>query len=492
MEKALSDRGHEVFSDRKQAAGIDWAKSLLHQIETSDLVVPLLSSASVDNEMFAFEVELAYEAARQKTHQLRLIPVRIGFDGPLPQLLGGILNTLEALVWRGPEDDQLVIDQLTKEFKGPAVPLTLRPRSDLLRVSSTDPSLSTKCVTEKSDERSDLESAPGLPSATSELYTIRSADSQFQSAIKRGDSIVLIKGARQMGKTSLLARALHQATRAGARVVLTDLQQLNTQHLESADNLYLSLCELLSNDLNLEVSPQKSWDSHRGPNANFERFFRREVLAGIQGRLVWGIDSIDRLFSSPFATEVFSLFRSWHNERALDPTSPWGQLVLAISYATEAHLFIRDLNQSPFNVGTRLRLDDFSREQVTDLNDRFGAPLKSSAEIARFFRLMNGQPYLTSEGLRQLSQKNTDIEELERLADRDEGIFGDHLRRLLTTLAKAPELCEAISEVLAEKQCLTSDSFYRLRSAGILVGRSEQDARLRCQIYATYLARHLL
>jgi hypothetical protein len=64
------------------------------------------------------------------------------------------------------------------------------------------------------------------------------------------------------------------------------------------------------------------------------------------------------LFSHKYASDIFSLFRSWHNLRALDPYGPWCRLTIAIAYATEAHLFISDLNQSPFNVGTRLTLED--------------------------------------------------------------------------------------------------------------------------------------
>ena len=55
------------------------------------------------------------------------------------------------------------------------------------------------------------------------------------------------------------------------------------------------------------------------------------------------MDEVDRLFAYPFASEVFGLFRSWHNERALRPYAPWRQLTLAIAYATEAHLFISEL-----------------------------------------------------------------------------------------------------------------------------------------------------
>ena len=41
-------------------------------------------------------------------------------------------------------------------------------------------------------------------------------------------------------------------------------------------------------------------------------------------------------------------------------------------YATEVHLFIRDLNQSPFNVGTRVALEDFTRPQVARLAELVG------------------------------------------------------------------------------------------------------------------------
>src|SRR5208283_2041067 len=103
-------------------------------------------------------------------------------------------------------------------------------------------------------------------------------------------------------------------------------------------------------------------------NANFERYVRREVLGKTAAPLAWGLDEVDRLFVTPFGTEVFGLLRSWHNERALDPTGPWSSLTTAIAYATEARLFITDLNQSPFNIGTRLALEDFTALQAAELN----------------------------------------------------------------------------------------------------------------------------
>jgi hypothetical protein len=46
--------------------------------------------------------------------------------------------------------------------------------------------------------------------------------------------------------------------------------------------------------------------------------------------------------------------------------------------------------------------------------------------------------------------------------------------------------------MLRGKPCPTPESFYRLRSAGLMTGDSASDARPRCQLYATYLEKHLL
>jgi AAA-like domain len=308
----------------------------------------------------------------------------------------------------------------------------------------------------------------------------------------RGDSIVLVKGARQMGKTSLLGRGLHQARRAGARVVGTDFQTLSPVHLATAEALFGKLADSVADQLDLEVGPEEVWHPRRGPGENFKRYWCRVVLPAIEGNVVWGLDEVDRLFTCDFASEVFGLFRSLHNERVLEPDGPWRRLTLAIAYATEAHLFITDIHQSPFNVGTRLTLEEFTREQIADLNERYGSPLQGEAEIDRFARLVGGQPYLVRRGLHEMVVHQVDLATLEAQADRDEGIYGDHLRRMLVLLARDPALCDVVREVLRGKPCPSLEGFYRLRSAGVIAGGSAQDARPRCQLYARYLAQHLL
>jgi hypothetical protein len=188
---------------------------------------------------------------------------------------------------------------------------------------------------------------------------------------------------------------------------------------------------------------------------------------------------------------VFGLFRSWHNERALDPAGPWSRLTLAIAYATEAHLFITDLNQSPFNVGTRLALDDFSPTEVAEVDRSYGHVLGDAARLERYYGLVGGHPYLVRQGLHEMAAHGLGLDALDRLADQDEGPFGDHLRRLALSVVQDAGLADALRAVLQGRPCPTAESFYRLRSAGVVSGDSIEDARPRCRLYAVYLEKRL-
>jgi DNA-binding winged helix-turn-helix (wHTH) protein len=334
-----------------------------------------------------------------------------------------------------------------------------------------------------------LEPVGGAMPLGSSFYMVRPEDEQLHDALGRQDSVVLIKGARQIGKTSMLARGIQDAREAGARVVLTDFQDLASSDLTSSEALFLTLGKAIAEQLDLDVTPKSRWDPEDSANTNFGRFVRREVLAG-DAHVVWGLDEVDRLFPYPFASEVFGLFRSWHNRRALDPTGPWHRLTLAMAFATEANLFITDVNQSPFNVGTRLTLHDFTAEQVAELNRRYGSPLRDEKDLTIFGSLVGGHPYLVRQGLHTLATGTT-LSDLLENAPSVEGPFGDHLSRMLYLLSRDPALAEAMRDVLEARRPPDEASFFRLRSGGLLHGDSVYDAHPRCLLYALFLERHL-
>jgi AAA-like domain len=106
--------------------------------------------------------------------------------------------------------------------------------------------------------------------------------------------------------------------------------------------------------------------------------------------------------------------------------------------------------------------------------------------------MVSGHPYLTRCGLQEMIARRHDLATLEAIADRDDGPFGNHLRRIIASLEQDPALRDIARGILQGQPCPTQESFYRLRSAGLFVGDSTQDIRPRCHLYATYLGKRLL
>jgi hypothetical protein len=493
LESQLQENGCSVFIDRHLTLGMDWAREIEARIRSADAIIPLLSADSIYSEMLAFEIETAHEAAQLQQGRPRLLPVRVNYTGPLPEPLSSILEPIQYFLWEGDQDNLGLITELKEALKHvPEVDGTATEKAAEAPVAAPPPAEPTAATPAPGHPRPPaLEAIGGAVPLDSEFYVTRPADAELLAAIAKRDSIVLIKGARQMGKTSMLARGLQYAREQNVPAVSTDLQKFNAENFKTVNRLYLTMAESIADQLNLETEPAVSWDDRRGPNANFERFLRKEILGRLNTPLVWGLDEVDRLFVTPFGSEVFGLLRSWHNERALDPTGPWSRLTVVIAYATEAHLFIADINQSPFNVGTRLALEDFTPVQVADLNRRYHSPVKSQDELNRFTRLVGGHPYLVRRGLHELATRKLSFDAFEDQAARDEFFYGDHLRRMLVLLAREPELSQVMRGVLDGQPCPTPESFERLRSAGFVTGHYPQEARPRCRLYTMYLRRHL-
>lgn len=346
-------------------------------------------------------------------------------------------------------------------------------------------------VAEPGEGAAELETPGGAMRLDSRCYIVRTADEEVRQAIARRDSIILIKGPRETGKSSLLARAAQQAREQGAAVAMTDFLRLSETQAASKESLMRAMMQSLADHLDLPVTPAEAWSADRDANDNLERYLLREVLARIQKPLVWCMDEVDRLLTCSFRNDVLSLFRSWHNARSLDPEGAWSRLTLAMAYATEAHLLIADLNTSPFNVGTRVILDDFDENRIAEMNARLGEPLRNAAELAEFADYLGGNPSLVHLGLHEMALHSTTWAELREQAERDGDCFRYHLERFKSDLKLDPELHEAILGMLEGRACPGETTFYRLRTAGLISGPSVQSARFRCALYRRYLEAHL-
>ncbi|HEV2472895.1 MAG TPA: AAA-like domain-containing protein, partial [Chthonomonadales bacterium] len=329
----------------------------------------------------------------------------------------------------------------------------LEPSARIVKIMEAIQAPAVSAPSDQTGDAGEYEPVGGAVPLRSAYYIARPTDAEVHAAVARRDSTVLLKGARQMGKTSLLARALQQARQVGARVALTELQMLSSADLQSPKDCFLALARSLEDQIEVQSTAVGQWDDSRGPAANFERYLRRSVLPQSQPPLVWALDEVDHLFPCSFRNDVLGAFRNWHNGRAMDSNGPWTRLTLALAYSTEAHLFITDLNQSPFNVCAPIELRDFTAEQVMALNSLYGSPLEARSAIPRLISLLSGHPYLTQRALREVARNGVTIADLEQETNAIGPVFGGHLERMFTPIAQNPEIAEGLRSILSGGGC---------------------------------------
>lgn len=492
--KALK-ASHEVFIDTSMLVGEKWVERIDAEIRQADFFIALLSPFSVNSEMARTEIELAHQLQVQRARPV-LLPIRVAYHERLPPPLGGYLSPINWALWEGPEDTPRLLEQLAKAMSGEALPGSASAPASPPRASAApEPAPASAAVS--------AVPAP-LPSAALELdeplegamdtqsafYVVRDADATVMKAVsQKQGTTVTIKGARQMGKSSLLMRGLAGAITAGKRVAYLSFQEFDSVTFSNPDLFFQRFCTSLGDQLELSNQVEAYWQKPMGLSQRCGLYMSGHILKALEAPLVLGLDEVETLFETPFGTDFFGMLRSWHNNRALPTTPVWKKLSIVLVTSTEPFLFIKNLTQSPFNVGQTVELGDFTPEQVTELNRRHGSPLSPKQE-QELFALLGGHPYLVRKALYLVASRSMRVDELFSQAAEDRGPFGDHLRHLLFRLGGQPQLKAGFREVLQRGALPDEDVFIRLRSAGLV--RQDGTAMLpRCELYRRYFRERL-
>ena len=311
IQSQLEKRGHGVFFDRHLKIGVEWAKAIEKRIRLADWVIAIASDTALESEMIEQELEIATDERRKRGKPL-ILPVRVGSNRPATGPAGAILNSLNFAVWSEPKDEARVIGEILDTIEKP----------------SDEP------------EAIVLEPVGGAVPIDSAFYVERPTDDELMEALDQHESILLVKGPRQMGKTSLIGRGVDLAWSRGWRIASTDFQKLSSAQIVSDDVFFRVLAHTLARSLKFKYDFEEEWLDVFGANMNFDGFIRA-LIEDSDEPLVWFMDEADKLFAAPFASDFFGLVRSWHNSRVIEPGGPWSRFTVVIGYATEAHLFIQ-------------------------------------------------------------------------------------------------------------------------------------------------------
>jgi hypothetical protein len=339
----------------------------------------------------------------------------------------------------------------------------------------------------------DLKRPVGALEPNDSLYIERACDAELLRAVGSCAPMIVVEGLRQSGKTSLVVHCLR--TKAGGaesrflRPIYIDLQRFSSSDFSSLATFYRMICDILCDELDLETGPKGVRAPTESPSLNFDRFLRERVLKSSDRRIVLVFDEVDRLFSYEFATDFFGHLRSWNNYSSLSARSSWELLTTVVITASDAPLFISDVRQSPFNLGTRIEVVDFNLAEVTRLNENYGRPLHRDSEIAAFYDLVGGHPFLVSLGLYSITQSGQSWPDFEQVAISEGGPFGSHLRGLLVQLAREPGALSAAQAIARGSfKDEAADSLNWLTLTGVVV-RRWPGAKIRCRLYEGFLNR---
>lgn len=488
----LTGQGYEVFLDRERCTDLAWLDTVDRHLKQSHFLIVLLSEATAESELVQAEIRRAFEYRRRQGHPLTL-PVRVAYDGLLPYTIDAFLNPLQYATWNGEVDNERVGQTLVAAINGhgpqPSPP-PLRPDSKQLFVSEDGRMMSRERVITPPLPNVDLrflealEAPGGTVKLKDKFYVEREADGRLKREVSRAGTTTTIRAPYQTGKSSLLVRAVKHAREHGAFPVTLDLQRVDLDHLSLPDNFLRYLADYMVHALRLDPAQvEHFWQSAAGPQDKLTYLLEDYILPQAQGPVVLAMDEVDRLLQTHFHSDFFGLLRAWHNQRALDER--WDRLNLVMVISTEPYHLIADPNQSPFNVGLKLYLQDFSEAQVRDLNQRHGRPVRAP-EFTDFFGLLNGHPYLTRKALYTLVVKRWAWPDLLRLAIRDDGPFSDHLRRHAAELRHQPALRQGLRQVITEQRCADEEARFRLIRAGLIKQVASEVYTCRCDLYRHY------
>ena len=481
LRTALESAGHRVFIDQALPVGVAWAQAINRQIEASDFLVVLLSAASVQSEMVAAEVAHAHKH-HQRTGKAKVLPVRVRYDDVLPYQLSHYLDPLQYAQWTDAADTEPLIRQLLdaiRQFADLQMATPAATSNDTVVLDTPKPYADPRFL--------ELLYEPGgAMRVKDDFYLARDGDHLLRRELtKPHGTTTTIRAPRQSGKSSLLMRGIAQARQQRSKDVYIDLQPVEPRILETLDGFLHYFATHLVKQLRLDPAEvDKAWRSSLGAPDKTTYLLEDYVLPSIDTQIVLALDEVDRLLATPFHDTFFGLLRFWHNSRALNEL--WEKLDLVLVISTEPHLLIKDVTQSPFNVGQKIRLDDFTEVQVQELNRRFRLPL-AEALLPDFMTFLGGHPFLTHKALYTLVTEDIAWSQLKAALGEGGYSFGDHLRRYLWHLRDQPELRDGLKRILRHGDCHDETIFYRLLQAGLIKGSSRQACTLRCELYADYL-----
>jgi hypothetical protein len=196
-----------------------------------------------------------------------------------------------------------------------------------------------------------------------ELYIERDADRQVDNIIRDMGRPGYVLVSRQMGKTNLLLNAKRRLGNADDIFAYIDLSNPFEELKSCFENIVDTILDTNEDKLSAISDSIKKYRNQQKDTPPFKQHINelRLILKHIKGKLVIILDEIDALTKKHYSDQIFAQIRSIYFSRA--NFSELERLTYILSGVIEPNEIIKDPKISPFNIGEKIFLNDFSKKE---------------------------------------------------------------------------------------------------------------------------------
>ena len=323
------------------------------------------------------------------------------------------------------------------------------------------------------------------------LYVERKADRQLHSIVEAMQRPGYVLVSRQMGKTNLLLRAKRKWENADDLYVYIDMSNIDETEkgcFESLIDTAIDTHEESLGSLREKISILRRKNVIKSPvQAHNEEL--RTLLNGVKGKLVFILDEIDSLTRTSFSDNIFSQIRSTYFSRVNYPVLE--KLTYVLSGVVEPTEIIKNPKISPFNIGEKIHLDDFTHEEYMSFISKAELDWQANDVLERIYYWAGGNPRITWDICYEL--QHSDVQTVSKVDALVRDLY-------LTSFDKAPidtiralvkedrDLRDAIIQLAYDRGDALSDKIKsKLYLAGI-VNYSDSDVKIKNRIIKNSLS----
>jgi hypothetical protein len=182
------------------------------------------------------------------------------------------------------------------------------------------------------------------------------------------------------------------------------------------------------------------------------------------------------------------MLRAWHEAK----TNPiYRNLRLIISYSTEKFIELPP-NDSPFNIGVNIEIPEFTTEEVQALADYYELP-RDRVDAQRMTDFVVGSPHLMKLAFSHIrNNPNYTFKEFLQCAPTQQGVYKDHLIRLLRIVRKDLQIRQTYQSVVTSNMPVSTDPVIgdQLRRLGLIRWEGNR-AIPSCEMYRQFFRDNL-